>query len=62
MTFEAVRTKEGYEVKIKLGKKWYTIADCYSVPKIGDASENAELITKLLNNHMETQDGRRKIS
>ena len=52
MSFEAVKTPAGIEVKTKIGKRWYTIADCYAVPNLGDASMTGELIARLLNNHI----------
>jgi hypothetical protein len=54
-TFESVRTTGGYEVKTKIGKEWYTIADCYSVLSVGDAQENAKLIAHLLNKNNHNQ-------
>ncbi len=41
----------GHTVKIKIGSKWYTVADTWLVPGMGDASEVATLIAQLLNQH-----------
>ncbi len=57
--FEAVQTPDGYEVKININGTWYTIADCYHVPTIGDAKQNAKRIAKLLNqffNHKQKEE------
>ncbi len=59
MKFEVVKTPNGYEVKTKIDGTWYTIADCYHVPSLGDAKENAERIAELLNqffNHKQEKD------
>ena len=56
MKFESVRTPNGYEVKTQIKGTWYTIADCYCVPSLCDASESAQRIAELLNqffNHKE---------
>lgn len=48
--FEAVKTdKNGFEVKTKIKDKWFTIAECYNVPGVGNAEENAKHIAELLN-------------
>ena len=51
----------GTEVKIQVGTSWYTIADCYAVPRTGDAQENAELIARLLNIHLRKNHERKSI-
>ena len=48
--FEAVLVENGsWEVRIKLGRTWYTAADCYAVPRFGDARAVAERIADALN-------------
>ena len=60
--FEAVRTPTGFEVKAKVGKRWFTIADTYLIPSKqleaiggGDAAANAGLIARLLNDALGTR-------
>jgi hypothetical protein len=41
----------GWAVKVqsKPGTKWFTIADCYLNPLVGNAKETAEIIARALN-------------
>jgi len=55
MKFEAVKTTNGFEVKTKIEGTWYTVADCYHVPTLGDAEENAKRIAQLLNHSFKTK-------
>ncbi len=41
----------GQTVKVKVGSKWYTVADTWLVPGMGDGAEVATLIAQLLNQH-----------
>jgi hypothetical protein len=61
MEFKSVRTKNGYEVKTNIDGTWYTIADCYRVPGIGDANEISILIAQLLTSYTRNKNGRSPI-
>lgn len=48
--YKAVKQENGqYAVKIKIGNRWFTAADTFMIPGVGDALDMATEIADLLN-------------
>lgn len=45
----SVKFVDGYEVRIKKGRTWYTVCECYYNPFIGNGMQTATKIARLLN-------------
>ena len=45
----SVKFVDGYEVRIKKGRTWYTVCECYYNPFIGNGMQTATKIANLLN-------------